>query len=242
MYYSVRYLVALLVVTVYYGVKCIIAGYLGVPNEVDGIYDQAGRRWAQKLIRAAGVTVQTKGFEHVPRTGSLVFVSNHQSFFDILALAAILPGKLRFVAKKEMAKLPVLGRAMRAAGQIFIDRGNRARAFEAYEEAARAVQQGMSAVVFAEGTRSRTGVLQSFKKGPFVFAIASRVPIVPVYCAGTFAVQPKGRFGVRRGPVTVYFGETIPTEGLTYEDRERLLQQTRTVMERFRVDAGEHER
>ncbi len=242
MYYSVRYVVGLFVFTVYYGVKCIIAGYLGVPNEEDGLYDQAGRRWAQKLIRAAGVTVQTRGLEHVPTTGPAVFVSNHQSFFDILALAATLPGKLRFVAKMEMAKLPVLGRAMRAAGQIFIDRGNRARAFEAYEEAAQAVQKGMSAVVFAEGTRSRTGALLPFKKGAFVFAIASRVPIVPVYCAGTFAVQPKGRIGVRRGPVTLYFGEPIPTEGLTYDDRERLLRQTRVVMERFRVDSGDDER
>ncbi len=131
---------------------------------------------------------------------------------------------------------------MRAAGQIFIDRGNRARAFEAYEEAAEAVRKGMRAVVFAEGTRSRTGVLQPFKKGPFVFAIASRVPIIPVYCAGTFAVQPKGRLRVRRGPVTLYFGEPVPTDGLTYDDRERLLIEARTVMQRFRVDAGEDER
>ncbi len=236
------YLVVLVVLTVYYGFKVIIAGVLRIPNRPGGLYDEVGRRWSRGLMWGAGVTVRTVGLERVPHDRPVVYVANHQSFFDILALAATVPGQMRFVAKREMAKIPILGPAMKAAGQIFIDRQNRVRAFEAYEEAALAVNAGLNAVVFAEGTRSRTGELQPFKKGPFVFAIASKVPIVPVYCAGTFDILRKGSIWVRPHPVTLYFGEPIPTAGLTYEDREALLERTRAVIMGFRIDAGEEER
>jgi 1-acyl-sn-glycerol-3-phosphate acyltransferase len=238
----IMYLVALPVLTIYHGLKAIIPGYLRVPHRPGGVYDQAGRGWAKGLIRAAGVKVTTVGLERVPIDRSVVYVSNHQSLFDILALAATVPGTMRFVAKKEFLRIPILGRAMKSAGQIFIDRKNLAKAFEAYEEAAQAVRDGLNAVVFAEGTRSHTGELQPFKKGPFVFAIASQVPVIPVYCAGTFDVLRKGSLWVRPGPVTVYFGEPIPTSGMTYEDRGALLERTREVIMGFRVDAGEEER
>jgi 1-acyl-sn-glycerol-3-phosphate acyltransferase len=236
------YLVNLLVVTAWYGTKVILAALLKVPNRQGGVYDQAGRFWSRKLLRAAGVTVSTKGFEHVPEGRPVVYASNHQSWFDILSLAATLPGTMRFVSKQELAKVPILGGSMRAAGHIFIDRQHRQRAFGAYEEAAKVVQAGMSAVVFAEGTRSRTGRLQPFKKGPFVFAIAAQVPVVPVYCAGTFHILPKGSMRVRPQPVTLMFGEPIPTDGLDYEDREELMQRTRRVIEHMQIDAGEGER
>lgn len=238
----VMYLVALPVLTIYHGLKAIVPGYLRVPYRPGGVYDQAGRGWAKGLIRAAGVKVTTVGLERVPIDRSVVYVSNHQSLFDILALAATVPGTMRFVAKKEFLRIPILGRAMKSAGQIFIDRKNLAKAFEAYEEAAQAVRDGLNAVVFAEGTRSHTGELQPFKKGPFVFAIASQVPVIPVYCAGTFDVLRKGSLWVRPGPVTVYFGEPIPTSGMTFEDRGALLERTREVIMGFRVDAGEEER
>ena len=238
----IMYLVALPVLTIYHGLKAIIPGYLRVPYRPGGVYDQAGRGWAKGLIRAAGVKVTTVGLERVPIDRSVVYVSNHQSLFDILALAATVPGTMRFVAKKEFLRIPILGRAMKSAGQIFIDRKNLAKAFEAYEEAAQAVRDGLNAVVFAEGTRSHTGELQPFKKGPFVFAIASQVPVIPVYCAGTFDVLRKGSLWVRPGPVTIYFGEPIPTSGMTYEDRGALLERTREVIMGFRVDAGEEER
>jgi len=168
----------------------------------------------------------------------VVDVSKQKSWFDILAIEAMLPGTVRFVSKKELAKVPVLGPAMRRAGHIFIDRHNRARALGAYEEAALVVRERMSAVVFAEGTRSRTGDLLPFKKGPFVFAIAAQVPLVPLYCAGTFEILPKGSIRVRPKPVTIYVGEPIATAGLNYEDRQRLLEQTRAAVEEMRDRAG----
>ena len=153
---QIWYLVVLVVLTVYYGFKVIIAGFLRIPNRPGGLYDEVARRWSLGLMWGAGVTVRTVGLERVPHDRPVVYVANHQSFFDILALAATVPGQMRFVAKREMAKIPILGPAMKAGGQIFIDRQNRVRAFEAYEEAARAVNAGLNAVVFAEGTRSRS--------------------------------------------------------------------------------------
>ena len=149
----------------------------------------------------------------------------------------MLPIHMRFVSKKELAKVPILGKAMKAAGHIFIDRENRQKAFGAYDEVSRAIHNGLSAVVFPEGTRSRTGELQPFKKGPFVLAIAAQVPIIPTYCAGTFTLLPKGTVRLRPHPVAAYFGEPISTVGMTYDDRERLMKLTRDAVEKLRDEA-----
>ena len=228
------YLTSLVLLTIYYGGKVIIAGTLRIKNVHGGMYDRAARDWARKVLWAAGVTVDTIGFEHVPEGRPVVYVSNHQSFFDILALAATLPDTFRFVAKRELAKIPVFGQSLSAAGHIYIDRQRRQAAFESYEKAAKVIQGGMSALVFAEGTRSRTGKLLPFKKGPFVLAIAAQVPALPVYCANTFDILPKGHFRVRPRPITLYFGEPIETAGMNYEDRHELLNQVRGVIEGFR--------
>jgi 1-acyl-sn-glycerol-3-phosphate acyltransferase len=145
---------------------------------------------------------------------------------------------VRFVAKKELTKIPVFGGAMKAAGHISIDRQQRQAAFESYEQAAAFIRAGTSTVVFAEGTRSRTGDLLPFKKGPFVLAIAAQVPIVPVYCAHTFNILPKAHVRIRPHPVTLYFGDAIPTAGMTYDEREVLMNQARRAIEAFRDEAA----
>ena len=134
--------------------------------------------------------------------------------------------------------IPIFGQAIKAAGHIYIDRQQREAAFESYERAASVIQQGMSALIFAEGTRSRTGNLLPFKKGPFVLAIAAQVPALPVYCAHTFGILPKGHIRVRPRPITLYFGEPIETAGMSYEDRDELSTKVRTVIEGFRDDAA----
>lgn len=235
---TVAYLVTLTLATLWYGTLATGAALLGIPSRRGGVYDGWQRGWARAILTASGVTVRTKGLEHVPPDRSLVFISNHQSFFDILAIVTALPPGVRFVAKKELTKVPVFGRAMRSAGHVIIDRHNQPRAFEAYERAAQGIRRGLHAVVFAEGTRSRTGQLQPFKKGPFVLAIAARAPVVPIYCANTFEILPKGTFRVSPRPVTIYIGRPIETDGLTYDDRDRLRDEAHRVIEGFAVDAG----
>ena len=231
------FLVNLIAYTTWYGTKAVAAGIFRVPNRPGGVYDHCARRWARRMIKVSGVEVKTSGFERVPSDEPVVYVSNHQSWFDIFALLTVIPGQMRFVAKKELARVPILGRAIRSAGHIYIDRSNRQDAFSAYERSAEYIRQGMSAVVFAEGTRSRTGELQQFKKGPFVLALAAQVPIVPVYCAGTFTLLRKGTLRIDPHPIAVMFGEPVSTEGLAYGDREAMRDRIRTAIEQLRVDS-----
>jgi 1-acyl-sn-glycerol-3-phosphate acyltransferase len=161
--------------------------------------------------------------------------------FDIWALAAELPGSIRFVAKQELAGIPLLGRAMLAAGHVTIDRTNRPRAMEAYARAAQRIRElGVSTVVFPEGTRSRTGELLPFKNAPFGLAIAAQVPLVPLYVHATFRILPKGAWRMRPTPIRVLVGEPISTAGLTMHEREALRVRARAAVEalRARVDAA----
>ena len=231
------FFVVMVASTIWYGGSVVVAGLMGVPRREGGVYDRAAKRWARNALWAAAIPYRVVGLERVPLDGPLVIASNHQSWFDIFLLAAVLPGSLRFVAKKELAAVPLLGRAMRRAGHVFIDRQNRQAAFGAYDEAAEAIRAGISAVVFPEGTRSRTGELLPFKKGPFVLAIAARVPLVPAYCAGTFTLLPKGSWRIRPHPIALVFGAPIATAGMVYDDRERLMEETSGVIEALRADA-----
>ena len=231
------FLLNLAAYTFWYGSKAVLAGLLGLPNRPGGVYDQCAQLWSARMIKVSGVELRVSGYENVPQDRPVIYVSNHQSFFDIWALATVVPGQTRFVAKKELQRIPILGRAMRAAGHIYIDRQNRQAAFSAYEEAAAYIKRGMSAVLFPEGTRSLTGELLPFKKGPFVLALAAQVPIVPVYSAGTFTLMPKGSMRLEPHPIALLFGEPIPTAGLDYDDREQLMTASREAIEQLRVDS-----
>lgn len=227
----------LTVSTIFFGTIAIVCGLIGVRNKPNGVYDWCARYWSRQMLWASAVKVKIVGERNIPADEPVVYVSNHQSWFDIFLLAGCLAGQVRFVAKKELAKVPIFGRALRSSGHISIDRQDRKAAFGAYEEAADAIKGGMSAVVFAEGTRSRTGELLPFKKGPFVLAIAAQVPVVPVYCAGTFDLLPKGKFRLRPHPIALLFGEPIPTEGMVYDDREVLSSEARKRVVQLRVDS-----
>lgn len=225
------YYVVLFCSSVVHALGSVIGGIFRVRNRVGGIYDWANVDWSHDILKAAGTPVIAEGLEHIPRNQPLIYASNHSSMFDIWALLATLPGSVRFVAKQELFKIPLLGRAMRAAGHIAIDRAARKKAFEAYDEAARTIREGVSSiVVFPEGTRSRTGELLPFKNAPFGLAIASQVPIVPVYVHHTFEILPKGAWRLRSRPIRLLVGTPIATAGLQPADRERLRDKVRAAM------------
>jgi len=214
-----------------------IAGLLRIRNRRGGVYDWSGTGWAHDILKAAGTPVIAEGLDRIPRDQPIMYVSNHSSMFDIWALFATLPGSVRFVAKRELFRIPLLGPAMRAAGHIPIDRTARKSAFAAYDEATRLIQLGISPVVFAEGTRSPTGELLPFKNAPFGLAIAAQVPIVPLYVHNTFEILPKGARRLRPRPIRLLVGAPIQTAGLTLEDRTRLRDEVRAAIVALRSNA-----
>ena len=227
---TLRYLGSFLIYMGWWGTRVILAAIFGVEQRAGGIYDRAAREWARGMLRGTRVTVRVIGRERLDPSVPKVYIANHASQLDIWAILAEFPGTLRFVYKKGMDWIPLMGFAMRKARHIPIKRQVRSLAFAAYDEAAKYIRAGSSAVVFAEGTRSRNGRLQPFKKGPFVLAIAAQTPIVPVLCEGTYELMPRGRWRVKPGEVVLKVGEAIATAGLTLDDRAGLAEQTRAAL------------
>jgi 1-acyl-sn-glycerol-3-phosphate acyltransferase len=202
--------------------RLVVARIRGVPAGPGSIYEQIPRQWARDLLRSAGIVVEVHGREHLAGVGACVYCANHTSLVDPGALIDAVPGSVRFVGKRSLFHVPVFGTALRITGQIPVDRGKGDAAVDSFSEAARVLRDGASAAIFVEGTRSRDGSLQPFKKGAFVMAIALQVPCVPVYIAGARALMPRGGFLPDPGTVEVRIGAPIPTAGLTYEDRDAL--------------------
>jgi 1-acyl-sn-glycerol-3-phosphate acyltransferase len=193
--------------TLVFGLLAIV-GCLLVPNGNPLIW--CARPWASTILLASGVRVRTQGRDRVP-PGPVLYVTNHQSHFDVLALVRALPGQYRIVAKKELFSIPVFGWALALAGFIKIDRADREKAIRSLDKAARRMRRGHAIVMFAEGTRSEDGRLLPFKKGGFVLALSGGCPIVPVTISGSRAVLAKGGRDVRRGTIDVVIGSPIDT-------------------------------
>jgi 1-acyl-sn-glycerol-3-phosphate acyltransferase len=220
----------------------VVARMFGVKDGPNSIYDRSMRRWARSVLRAARCEVIVHGGEHM--VSGAVYISNHVSWFDIFALAATLP-RYTFIAKAELRRIPMFGWGAAAAGIVFLDRGNRKQAFEAYESAALEVQHGRNVVVCPEGTRGHDYHLRPFKKGPFVLAIASQRPVVPVIMYGTREVMPKGSFRIRPGTIHMHLLESVPTEGYDYDHRAELMtivwkRMAEALREAYGVYTSEH--
>ena len=220
---------ATLFATLYYGSRVIIAQRLGSEPGRGTILDTAPHHWARMIARAARMQVVTHGADAVDLSAPHVFVVNHVSIMDIPAVLHAVPGS-GFVAKRELSKVPLFGAAASAVGVVFIDRENRKSAFAAYEDAADTVRRGRSVIVFPEGTRGNDYTLRPFKKGPFVLAIRSGVPIIPIIIHGTIEVTPNGTLDVTPGLVNVHLLSPIATAGLDYADRNALADRVHTSM------------
>lgn len=184
------------------------------------------------MLRAAGVEVQVEGLQHLEPRRSYVFMSNHQSHFDVLALLHSLPFDLRAVTKKELARVPLFGWALASAGFIFVDRSNRERAIASLNRAQEILAAGRSILVFAEGTRSTDGRLLPFKKGGFVMALEAGAPVVPVVVSGSREILPKHSLQLRGGAIRLQVLPPIETGGRGAGARDALMQEVREAMER----------
>lgn len=167
------------------------------------------RLWSRCLLAASGVRVEARYSAELQERASYVFLSNHQSLFDIPALLATCPGQVRFLAKRSLFRIPVFGWAMAAGGFIPIDRGDRSTARQSFAAAISRLRGGVSIVLFPEGTRSLSDELLPFERGGFLLALKTGLPIVPVGIEGTRRVQHRGNWAIRPRRVAVRYGAPI---------------------------------
>jgi 1-acyl-sn-glycerol-3-phosphate acyltransferase len=193
--------------------------------------------WSRAFLAVAPVRWVVSGTEHIEPGTQYFFLSNHLSNFDIPLLFRAIPTPIRFLAKKELYKIPVFAQALNVAGIVKIDRGAGASSYAAINEGvAKAKENGYSLIVFPEGTRSRKGDLHPFKKGAFRMAISTGLPVVPVTVNGTWEVWPPDSKVFYKGDASVVIHEPIETKDLTVKDIDALRTQVHDVIdEQFRI-------
>jgi 1-acyl-sn-glycerol-3-phosphate acyltransferase len=192
------------------------------PFDRDGRMVQAlAKWWGRSLLRMARVSLEVQGMELLVPGQPYVFAANHRSDFDIFTLLAFLPGRIMFVAKKELFRIPVFGPALTRMGSIPLDRDSLKEAMKSLDRAAARVKAGASMIIYPEGTRVPTPELVPFKKGVFVMATKAGQPLVPVSINGTHYIKPPGSLRVRPGPIKVVIAPPINPQD--YRRKEDLM-------------------
>jgi 1-acyl-sn-glycerol-3-phosphate acyltransferase len=181
------------------------------------------RAWAAGVLGTSGVRVVVERSPQVVAGASYVYLANHQSLFDIPVLLRAVEGPFRMVAKQSLFNIPLFGWALRAGGFVSVDRQDRGAARQSFAAAERRLRLGGSILLFPEGTRSETAVLLPFKRGGFLLALRTGLPVVPVGIRGSRAVQPRSRFSIRPGVVEVRFGEPIAVEEFGVRRKRELI-------------------
>ena len=191
------------------------------------------RAWSWLILKTTGVRVRVEGLERVTPGTTYVFVSNHQSIYDTPVIFATLPFQLRIIAKASLARFPVLGWHLERGGHLFVDRKHPDRAGILRRWRA-LVTEGLSLIIYAEGTRSRDGRVARFKAGSFLLAIQAGLPVVPVAVLGTRQVMPKGRLQTEPAEVTLVVHDPIPPPAIaepTVRDAKALADKVHRIVE-----------
>ncbi len=189
-------------------------------------------KWAMAASRSVlRLGIEVSGLEYVDPAKSYVFMANHLSFLDGPLLFYVIPQRVRVILKKSIFRIPIVGPGMRFVGFVPVDRKRASGGKRSIDEAARMMKErGYSFLIFPEGTRSRTGRLQPFKRGGFFLALAAQAPIVPITIKGTFELMPKGRIFPRRGRIKVIFHPPVETAGRAVENIPALLEAVRQAI------------
>jgi 1-acyl-sn-glycerol-3-phosphate acyltransferase len=173
-------------------------------------------------VRMAGVRVRIEGVDNIP-AGVCIFAANHVSNMDPLAFVPLIPRRVALLVKSELFRVPILSKAMHMAHFVPVERENREAAAASVETALKYLKEGLSFAVYPEGTRSRDGRMQPFKKGTFVMAVRAKVPVVPVSIVGAQDLMRPGEWAVRPGEVTIRFGPAVDSSAYALEQRAELL-------------------
>lgn len=214
-------------ITIFFSSLAIIVSFItkssDMPNKVAAI-------WARFILAASRIKVKVIGLSNIDPSKSYIYMPNHQGNFDIPILQAYLPVRFRWLAKAELFKIPIFGYAMGKAGHISIDRSNRKSAFKSLSNAAKIIRNGVSVLIFPEGTRSSGGNIRHFKNGGFILAVDSGVPIVPVIIHGLWPLMLKNKVFVRPGNVLLEIKKPIESAEYHRKTKDDLLKKVRYVI------------
>jgi 1-acyl-sn-glycerol-3-phosphate acyltransferase len=212
---------------------------LGAASLLSSLVDRRGRvahacarAWSRLILKTTGVRVHVDGLERLVPGKTYVFVSNHQSIYDTPVIFASVPSELRIIAKDSLARFPVLGWHLKRGGHLFVDRKNPDRAGILARWRA-LVSEGVSLIIYAEGTRSPTGSVARFKAGSFLLAIQAGLPIVPLAVIGTRQVMPKGRLRTEPADVRLIVHDPIQPPALespTIHDAKELASRVHAIV------------
>ena len=212
---------------------------LGAASLISSLFDRRGyfahacaRTWSWLILKTTGVRVRVEGLDRIQPGKTYVFVSNHQSIYDTPVVFASLPYQLRIIAKESLARFPVLGWHLRRGGHLFVDRKHPDRGGILQRWRA-LVSEGLSLIIYAEGTRSATGHVARFKAGSFLLAIEAGLPIVPLAIINTRQVMPKSRLRTEPADVTLVVHDAIQPPALpapTVRDAKALADRAQAIV------------
>jgi 1-acyl-sn-glycerol-3-phosphate acyltransferase len=190
-------------------------------------FRKLGGLWGAIGLWLSGVKLNIIGEENYDRNSPYVIVSNHASMYDILAVLAGVKSNLRIMAKIELSKVPIWGWAVKRGDFIFIRRGGNREALQSLLEAKQKLDEGKSAYIFADGTRSPDGSIQPFKRGAFTIAAKSKKPILPITILGSYEIMPRNTLKINGGTITLVIDKPISPDGKT---DEQLLQESHQII------------
>jgi 1-acyl-sn-glycerol-3-phosphate acyltransferase len=210
------------------------------------LFDREGRiihfylavPWAKAILRVCSIKVRVTGQENLDPTVPRIYMANHQSYFDIFALLAYVPVDFKFLMKEELMKIPFLGAAMRRAGYIGIERRDPRKGLRSMRRAAERVRNGVSVVVFPEGTRSIDGRLLAFKKGGFNLALKSGCDIIPVSISNSYRIVPKGSLKINKGSFDIHIGRPISVRNYARKNIGLLMDKVKETISRQMVTSS----
>lgn len=213
--------------TLFFGIVAVLVST--IVNQRIGSYF-GGVVWSRLNALLTPMSVKVSGQQNIQKGRSYVVVSNHQSVYDIFVIYGWLGIDIKWIMKKELAKIPGIGFGSKKVGHIFLDRSNSRVALETLNEAKRKLVNGTSVAIFPEGTRSIDGQLGIFKKGAFKLAIDLELPILPITIVGTMDVLPTGTVDLKPGKVSMIIHEPIEIHDHTEESIKDLIIKTRSII------------
>jgi len=227
LYHTLRFWIVIVILSIILGTIAIILG----------IFDKSGNKshkvaalWSRLICRWNGIKVEITGTENILVNQPQIFIANHQSYYDIFALAGYLAVQLRWVSKAVLFRIPFMGWGMSAAGYIPVERNNRKQSYQAFLNTLEAIKAGSSVVVFPEGTRSEDGNIGVFKKGSQLLAQRAKVPMVPVTIVGTRDIIRKGSMLIHPKVVQIIISPRITLDGDDAKKGDEILQEIRNII------------